>query len=310
MNGAVRERMGLMLIVMEQVLLLILFAAVGYILCKTGKVNSQHTKLLSALHVYVFLPCTVVNTYAKNFTIPYIREKYPLLISSAVIMVVMVVVGRIVAKPLAKEKYMQDVYSYSLAVSNYGGFGYPLVSGLFDDLMLQNAMIFALPISVYTSTLGYAMLTKTKISLKKILNPVIVASIAGAVIGLTGIELPYVLNSMLTKFGACLAPIGMLLVGMVVSEFDLAALLKGKTNYIVAVLRLLVIPCAIAGTLRLLGLEEVVIPALMMHAMPCGMNTVIFPRLVGEDCRPGAAMTLITSLLACVTVPLCVVLFS
>ena len=155
-----------------------------------------------------------------------------------------------------------------------------------------------------------SMLTKTKISLKKILNPVIVASIAGAVIGLTGIELPYVLNSMLTKLGACLAPIGMLLVGMVVSEFDLAALLKGKTNYIVAVLRLLVIPCAIAGTLRLLGLEEVVIPALMMHAMPCGMNTVIFPRLVGEDCRPGAAMTLITSLLACVTVPLCVVLFS
>ena len=310
MNGAVRERMGLMLIVMEQVLLLILFAAVGYILCKTGKVNSQHTKLLSALHVYVFLPCTVVNTYANNFTIPYIREKYPLLISSAVIMVVMMAAGSQIAKLLAKEKYMRDVYSYSLAVSNYGGFGYPLVSGLFDGLMLQNAMIFALPISMYTSTIGYAMLTKTKFSLKKIINPVIVASIIGAIIGLTEVKLPFVLDSMLTKLGACMAPIGMLLVGMVVSEFDFASLLKGKANYIVAVLRLLVIPCAIAGALRLLGLEEVVIPALMMHAMPCGMNTVIFPRLVGEDCQPGAAMTLITSLLACVTVPLCVVLFS
>jgi len=299
-----------MYIVMQQVLLLILFAAVGYILCKTGKANSAHTKLLSALHVYVFLPCTVVNTYANNFTIAYIREKYPLLLSSLVIMIVMIVSGRQIAKLLTKEKYMRDVYSYSLAVSNYGGFGYPLVSGLFDELMLQNAMIFALPISMYTSTLGYAMLTKTKLSLKKIINPVIVASIVGAILGLTGAKLPYVLDSLLTKSAACMAPIGMMLVGMVVSEFDFISLLKGKANYIVAVLRLLVLPCAIAGSLKLLGLDDVVIPALMMHAMPCGMNTVIFPRLVGEDCQPGAAMTLITSLLACITVPICVALFT
>lgn len=299
-----------MYIVMQQVLLLILFAALGYILCKTGKVNSAHTKLLSALHVYVFLPCTVVNTYSNNFTVAYIREKYPLLLSSFVIMVVVIVGGSRIAKLLVKEKYLRDVYSYSLAVSNYGGFGYPLVSGLFDGLMLQNAMIFALPISMYTSTLGYAMLTKTKLSLKKLFNPVIVASVVGAILGLAGIKLPYVLDSLVTKSAACMAPIGMLLVGMVVSEFDFLSLLKGKTNYIVAALRLLVIPCAIAGSLKLLGLDDVVIPALMMHAMPCGMNTVIFPRLVEEDCRPGAALTVITSLLACITVPICVALFT
>jgi len=146
--------------------------------------------------------------------------------------------------------------------------------------------------------------------LKKIINPVIVASIVGAILGLTGAKLPYVLDSLLTKSAACMAPIGMMLVGMVVSEFDFISLLKGKANYIVAVLRLLVLPCAIAGSLKLLGLDDVVIPALMMHAMPCGMNTVIFPRLVGEDCQPGAAMTLITSLLACITVPICVALFT
>ena len=66
-----------MFIVMQQVLLLILFALVGYTLCKMGKVKSEHTKLLSTLHVYVFLPCSVLNTYAANFTPTYIREKYP-----------------------------------------------------------------------------------------------------------------------------------------------------------------------------------------------------------------------------------------
>ena len=299
-----------MFIVMQQVLLLILFAAVGYTLCKTGKVNSQHTKLLSALQVYVFLPCTVVNTYSSNFTIPYIREKYPLLLASFVIMAVMLVVGDVLAKMLAKKSYLQVVYRYSLTVSNYGFFGYPLVSGLFDDLMLQNAMIFALPISMYTYTLGYAMLTKTKFSLKRFFNPVMTASIVGAIIGLTGLRLPYVLDSLVDKSAACMAPVGMLLAGMVISEFDLLSILKGRNNYIVAMLRLLVIPCAIAGSLKLLGFEDIVIPALMMHAMPCGMNTIVFPRLVGEDCRTGASMTLITSLLACITVPICVAIFA
>lgn len=299
-----------MFIVMQQVLLLILFAAVGYILCKAGKVNSAHTKLLSALQVYVFLPCTVVNTYSANFTIPYIREKYPLLLASFIIMGVMLVVGDVLAKLLAKKSYLQVVYRYSLTVSNYGFFGYPLVSGLFGDLMLQNAMIFALPISMYTYTLGYAMLTKTKFSLKRFFNPVMTASIVGAIIGLTGLKLPYVLDSLVDKSAACMAPVGMLLAGMVISEFDLLSLLKGRNNYIVAALRLLVIPCAIAGSLKLLGFEDIVIPALMMHAMPCGMNTIVFPRLMGEDCRTGASLTLITSLLACITVPICMAIFA
>ena len=299
-----------MYIVMQQVLQLIIFAAIGYILCKTGKVNSQHTKLLSALHVYVFLPCTVANTYLANFNIPYIREKYPLLLASFAIMAVMLPVGKLLAKRLADTPYLQAVYAYSLTVSNYGGFGYPLVSGLYDSLMLQNAMIFALPISMYTSTIGYAMLTKMEFKAKQIFNPVMIASIVCAILGLVGFQPPAVVDSVLDKCAACMAPIGMMLAGMVVSEFDFRALLRGRNNYIVAVLRLLVIPCAIAGVLKLLGFEDIVIPALMMHAMPCGMNTIIFPRLVGEDCQTGASVSLITSLLACITIPICVASFT
>jgi len=299
-----------MFIVMQQVLQLVLFAAVGYILCKSGKIDSRHTKLLSTLHVYVFLPCSVINTYAANFTVAYIREKYPLLIASLAIIGVTVTFGTLLSRLLTKHPYQRVVYSYSLAFSNYGFFGYPLVEGLFGSLALQNAMIFALPISLLTNTWGYAALTKTKFSLKRIFTPVVWATLIGAVIGLTGFRMPDVVQSLVSKSAACMAPVGMLLAGMVVSEFDFFSLLKGRNNYIVAALRLLIIPCAIALSLKLLGLESMVLTALMMHAMPCGMNTIVFPRLVGEDCRAGASMTLITSLLAIVTIPLLVAVFS
>jgi len=299
-----------MFIVMQQVLLLILFAAVGYILCKMGKVKSEQTKLLSTLQVYVFWPCSVINTYSANFTVEYIQEKYSLLLVSLILLAVMIVVGGLLAKLLAKKSYLQAVYCYSLTVSNYGFFGYSLAAGLFGDIMLQNVMIFSLPISMYTSTLGYAMLTKTKFSPKRFINPIIVASLIGAVVGLFEWELPYVLDALVDKAGACMAPVGMLLAGMVISEFNLKEILKGKRNYMVAVLRLLVLPCSIAGELKLLGLEEMIIPALMVYAMPCGSNAITFPRLVGKDCKDGASVLLITSLLACITVPICVALFT
>ena len=299
-----------MFIVMQQVLQLVLFAAVGYILCKSGKIKSEHTKLLSTLHVYLFLPCTVINTYAANFTVAYIREKYPLLLASIIIIILTIVLGSLISRLLTRHPYQRVVYSYSLAFSNYGFFGYPLVEGLFGSLALQNAMIFALPISLCTNTWGYATLTKTEMKLKRLLSPVVWATLIGAVLGLTGLKLPAVLTSLISKSAACMAPVGMLLAGMVVSEFDFLSLLKGKNNYIIAALRLLVIPCAIALSLKLLGMESMVLTALMMHAMPCGMNTIVFPRLVDEDCRAGASMTLISSLLAIVAVPLLVAIFN
>lgn len=299
-----------MLIVMEQVLILVLSAAVGYILCKAGVVDSGHARTLSALHVYVFLPCTLFNTYSTQFTVPYIREKYVLLLTAAAVTLLMLPVSLLLAKLLTKKPYLRTVYRYTLMVSNYGGFGYPLIGGLYGAQMLQNAMLFSLPVSVYTNTSGYAGLTKTKLTLRRLINPMLTAILLGAAVGLTGLTMPSLVTNIVNKFAACMAPVGMLIVGMVVSDFDIPSLLRMKLNYAVTALRLLVLPFGIVGLLKLLKLEECIVPALMMYAMPCGMNTVIFPRLVGEDCETGASLTLISSLLACLTVPLCFAVFA
>ena len=298
------------MIVLKQVLILVLSAAVGYFLCKAGKLDSQHARLLSALQVYVFLPCTMYNTYSTHFTPAYIREKYVLLLTSAGLLLVVLLVSFPLSRLLSDKPYIRSVYQYSLTVSNYGGFGFPFIEGVYGSLMLQNAMLFSLPVSLYTYTVGYARLTKTPFSLKRLLNPVMTAILLGAIVGLTGLQLPDFLTGAVGKFAACMAPVGMLTVGMVISEFDIPSLFKNKKNYLIVALRLIIIPFGAAGLLKLLKLEESIIPALMLYAMPCGMNTVIFPRLVGEDCETGASLTLISSLFACLSIPLCFAVFA
>ena len=299
-----------MSVVIERVLMLLLFGTAGFVLCKAGVADHKHAKLLSVLEVYLFLPSNTIKTYSANFTVKYFQENYYLILVSLAVLTVVIALAYLVSRRLTDDPYRRNVYLYSLIFSNYGLIGYALTADLFGELMLQDAMVFAFPMGLCAYTVGFSMLTKTGLNLKKLLNPVIIAIFIGALIGLTGIRLPSVVSTTLEKSAACMSPVSMILTGMVISEFDIRALLRRKSDYIVALCRLVLFPCAIAGTLALLGLDDVVIPALMMYAMPCGMNTIILPRLIGEDCESGAALALISNLLACVTIPLCVFLFT
>jgi len=299
-----------MTVVFEQVLLLILFAAVGYALCGFKLADSKHTKLLSTMEIYVFLPCTVYNTFSKNFTPEYLTQKYILLIASAVILIILVAVAHFGAKLLTKDDYRRKIYAYSLTVPNYGYMGYALAGALFGTEGLLNIMVFSLPVSMYVYTVAYCMLTKTKLNLKRLANPILLSMLVGMVVGLLQVKTPSVLATLAEKGAACMAPVSMLLAGMVISEYHVLPLLKNGANYLVAGLRLVVLPCAISGILRLVGLEDVVIPALTLYCMPCGLNTVVFPKLIGEDCKTGASLAVISSLASCLTIPLCVWLFT
>ena len=298
-----------MAIVLGQVIQLILFAAVGYILCKYKIAGSSHGELLSSLEVYVFLPAISFSTFSSHFTLEYISENYKLLIISVMMLVVLTAVAYPLARLLTKDRYEQTVFHYSLTIPNYGYVGYALTAGVFGQEMLMNVMMFGVPLSVYINSIGFCTLTKSKFSIKKVFNPATIALILGAIVGLSGLQVPTVINSLCEKASACMAPISMLLAGMVISQFDFQSLLKNKPAYIVVLMRLLVIPFAIAMALRLLSLDDMIIPALMIYAMPCGLNTIVFPKLVKENCESGASLAFVSSVLSCATIPLCLYLF-
>ena len=299
-----------MTVVFEQVLILVLFAAVGYLLSSKKIVDPKHTKMLSALEIYVFLPCTVFNTFSSNFTIDYLKAKYSIVLISAVMLVILAVVTFFLSKILTKDPYQRYLYTYSMTIPNYGYMGYALAGSLFGDEVLLNVMMFVIPLSLLVYTVGYCMLTKTKVSFKRLLNPPLLAVVIGAAAGLLNWTPPSFAGSMIQKAAACMAPVSMLLTGIVISEYHLLPLLKNKVNYIVAALRLLVIPCLAGAVLVLLKLEIALIPTVIIYSMPCGLNTVVFPRLIGEDCKTGASLALISSVACCATVPFCIWLFT
>lgn len=302
--------MEIVKISVEQVMILLLFIAVGYTLGKTKIANSDHSKILSVLGVYVCIPANIFSSFSKRFTVEYLSDKYPLILASVVIVVLMTLLSFPVGRLFSKDKYQQEIYRYSLVMPNYGYVGYALAEGIFGADMLLNLMIFTMPMSLYVYTLGYCSLTRSKVNLKKLISPANIAIIVGAVWGLLGLPVPTVLETTFSKASACMGPVSMLLTGIVISQYKFADLFTNKKVYVMSVLRLLVIPCAVTGVMVLMGIDPTVTTVMLLFlVMPCGMNTIVFPKMVGEDCRTGAALTCVTSILCCITIPLCLWLF-
>ncbi len=298
-----------MIVVFEQVLVLFLFAAVGFVLTRGGVVDGEHGGLLSKLLVYVFLPCNVFKTFATRFTVEYLRVHGTEMLISLAVLVIVAVAAHFIGRLLGRERYEGQVYEYSLVVPNAGYMGYALAESLLGSAALLNMMLFNLPVSVYTYTIGFCMLTKRKLTFRKLCNPVIISMLLGTAAGLLALPLPAVLTEALGTAAGCMAPAAMLLTGIVVAGYKFVTLLTNWRLYAVTAIRLFILPMAVGGALWYLVSPAVAQTAVLIYAMPCGLNSVVFPKSVGENCTYGAGLALISSVCACVSIPPVFLLF-
>ena len=207
-------------------------------------------------------------------------------------------------KLLTKRPYERKVYSYSFVITNYGYLGYVLIEAVFGESVLAAFMFFAIPFIIYTYTVGYALLTGGEKPIKRLLNPITVSIVLGMLFGILKIPMPDVLSKVVSMGSSCVGPLSMLLTGITLSGFAIKELLTNKTAYVFCGLRLLVIPAAAVAVCKLIGADSVLPMILIITCMPCGLNTIVFPKLIGEDCKPGARLALVSHIISLVTLPL------
>ena len=303
-----------MVVILKQLLVLYTFLALGFFFGRWKKGQAEHTGLLSFLLVHLFLPAKVFGTFSKHFTVDYIRYNYVTILFSLLLLVILSLLSRPLSACLSKKPYERRVYRYSLTISNYAYMGYVLAEELFGAQGLTDLILFCIPFAIYTYTFGYAMLTGKGAAWRRVINPMTAAILCGMIIGLTSCPIPAMITQVLSSASACVGPLSMILTGMTLSTFALRELVSDGRAYLFAALRLFGLPLFVMGFCRLAALTgllpESVLPcAVMMACMPCGLNTIVFPKLVGEDCGIGARLALLTHLFSCATIPIWLSLF-
>ena len=260
------------------------------------------------------MPCKVFLSFATNFTPKYLETNWKLPLISLALLLLLILISLPLSKLLTKHPYEKRVYQYSIPICNYAYMGYVLLESLGSEGMgselLTGQILFCIPTTIYTYSIGFALLTGNGFSWKKMVNPMTCSILLGAVVGLVGIKLPPPVNGILSSASGCVGPLSMLLVGISLSAFSLKKLLTRKSLYVFSLFRLVLLPLMAFVLCKVLGLEEVLLFAVIITCMPCGLNTIVFPKLVGEDCSLGAGLVLVTHALSVITLPVWLMLIT
>lgn len=291
----------------NQVLIMFAFMLMGYVLKISGKLPENASKILSTVMVYVCMPCLSFATQAKNMTVANFKDQGVTILAGLIVLAVSYVVALLLTRFFSKDDFEKGIFIYSFTIPNLGYMGYPIVEAVFGNEALFHMMMFVLPMNVFIYTKGISMLSPQAGKGFKgfITNPSIVGLFAGMIVGLSGLKLPEIVNDITSTASACMAPLAMMMTGVVIASKPLKELVKGGRPYLASVLRLIVLP--LMGLLIMVALnvpDYIIKVAVATLAMPLGLNTVVFPEAYGGDGRPGARLAFVSHTMAVVTIPM------
>ncbi len=313
-------------LVLNQMLMMFTLIVAGFLLRKKKLVPENTGTALSKLETYLFLPALNMYNQLTKCTVQTFAENYRLIIYGAVV----VIIAILLSYPLSalfvknpdkdpKTAYQRCIYRYAIAFGNYGYVGNFLVLGLWGPDVFYQYSMFTFVISIFCAAWGiYTLVPKESgasiiENLKNgILKPPVIALFIGMVCGLTGVTkyIPQFAMTALSNASDCMGPCAMLLAGIVIGGYEFKGLFKNKKVYIVSALRLIVIPAVFVTAMRLLGADKTIVTlALVVLSTPLGMNTIVYPASFGGETKTGASMTMISSILSIITIPVMYFIF-
>lgn len=298
-----------------QILMILLYIGIGFILRRSKLLPENTSKGLSLLETFVFLPALIFNNLSTNVQIEKLTSYSVMVIGGVVFLVGVLIIAKlfttIFMKGRPKDEY--GTYMYMFAFANYGYVGYPVIEGVFGSEMLTKMILFAVPFTFAIYTYGAILLSgdgaSKKFTIPKKMIPILCALALGVLVGLTGVKLPTVVTGMTGALKGCMSPVAMIMTGFVLGSLNFKQIFTSARAYLVSIVRLVIIPVIFIGALLLLRVfvdvpGELMIIPLFIASMPIGLNAVIFIEANGKDSSDNARMCLISYILAFITVPI------
>lgn len=288
-----------------------LFVFIGFLVSKCNVAPKNTGIVLSKVENYIFMPAQVFVTFMTYCTVESLTANYRFTLFSILCIAISLLMGYPLSYLLCRDGKNRGIYRYALVFANYGYLGNSVVPQILGQEYLYPYLLFTLPINLTAYLWGMGQMMPAGVEktnpLKRLLNPVIIALLSGAVVGLTGIGkfLPSFVVGTLNDLSACMGPLAMILTGFIIGGYDWKELLQDKKVYVMTFLRLTVLPAILVAVVYFLGGDhQVLTMVLIAFGAALGMNTVIFTAAYGGDTKPGASMAMISHVGAVITVPL------
>ncbi len=296
--------MEMILILGRQILQMFLLAGLGYALFKCGKISLEGSKALGNILIYLALPAVIINGFCVERT----GERALGMLWSAGAAAALLLLSIFISRLFFRR---DPIAAFAGAFSNPGFFGIPLIVASVGQEAVFFVACFVAFLNIGQWTYGVSVLTgqplRQGLQPKKLIKaPFIIAILIGLLLFLTQIKLPAVISGCLSSVAALNTPLAMFTVGIYLAQTDIPGMLKRRSVYMIALVRLLVIPAVSLLLLSLLpqSLHDMKLVLLLAIACPVGSNVAVYAQLHGKDYPYAVETVIISTLFSIVSIPL------
>ena len=297
--------------IINSILVLTVIIFIGFIVAKLNIISEDGASVVSNIIMKITFPAIILISMQKSFTQELFANSLGLIALSVIIYAVLIIgvtiYGKVSSLPTNKLKVMQ----FLIIFGNVAFMGFPVASASYKDVGIFYASCFNMCYNLLMFSYGIMLLDKnsSKLDLKKLVNPGLIATIIGFIFFLTSLKLPYIIFRPLEWIGEMTIPLALLVVGNRLARIKFKDLINEPVVWFYSLERLLIFPCILLAILKIIGFTQymLVIPVVIM-ATPAPLTAGIFARTYGGDELLANKSIVLSNFLAIITVPLIIFL--
>lgn len=296
------------LLLTKQIAELFIMILLGYILVKSNLLTKQDSKVLSTVALYIVTPCVIINAFQVQHSQNVKNGLILSFLTSIIIRIIYIVGVRIVGKAYT----LNGVEKATIIYTNAGNLIIPLVQALLGKEWVVYTTGYILVTTVFIWTHGRMLICEEKgFNVKELLKNVnVVACIMGILMFALKIQLPSLITETMDSISATIAPISMIVAGMLIAGMDVKDCLKNKRLYIITFLKMIVFPLFAVSLLKFTNLSSMVkngdmilLISLLASIAPTAASVTQLAQIYDADSEYASAYYFITTLLCILTMP-------
>lgn len=295
---------------MVQTLVLFILMALGFAAGKLRVLDEAGGRGISKLLVNFVLPALILESMQRPFS-PELRDfAFSMLGVSFLSYALAFALAPLLVWAIRAKGAERGAHAFGAVFSNCAFMGFPVIEAILGKEALFAASVANIPFQLLAFSVGPYVLAKTaggaaKLGLSSFITPAAVSSVLGFAFFVGGFAFPAPVGRALTLLGDTTTPLSMVLIGSILSRMPFRRAIASPRLYATSAFRLALLPLALYGLLRALGLSGLLLSMpVVLAAMPVAANSAILAEAYGGDAETASSLVLVSTLLSLVTIPL------
>ena len=298
-----------MQLVFSQILIILIYVAVGFGAGKLHLIDANQRKFLSKLCSDLFLPFMILAATSRDLSAKDVSNMAVAATVGFFVMLSTTGLSLLYHKITKAGRERRAVVTALVTYPNSGFLGIPLCMALFGEIAVLYGALMIVIFNALFFTLQYILFLPEKPNLKNLCTPATFSTILMLIMLSFGLHFPDPVQTGISGIGSILSPLSLIVIGVMLSENKLSRIFTEKTSYIVVLIRNLLIPVAVILLFKLLPLDDTSSLCMMVYlGCPCATLTTIYAMQLDLEPTLCVNSVLLSTLCFSFTLPLIILI--